>query len=79
MKVKVRYFASLQDQAGLAEEWVETKASTPGALFLELRERHSFSLAIENAKVAINHEFSTMETALHADDDIVFIPPVAGG
>jgi molybdopterin converting factor subunit 1 len=79
MKLKVQYFALLREQAGRSEEQVDSGAVTPAALFEELRQRHPFTLAPTQLKVAINGEFGAWNQALAEGDSVVFIPPVAGG
>ena len=75
----IRYFAILRDQAGKDEESYQTSAKTPGELFTELADKYSFSLGIDQMKVAVNDTFENWDKVLNEDDLIVFIPPVAGG
>jgi molybdopterin-guanine dinucleotide biosynthesis protein A len=77
--LRVQYFALLREQAGTRDEAVTTSAATPRELFAELAARHSFTLAPEHLKVAVNAEFSDWSRPLNAGDQVVFIPPVAGG
>jgi molybdopterin converting factor subunit 1 len=79
MKIQVRYYAILREQAGKNEESVTTSATTPAALFAELRARYPFTLDMQQLKVAINAEFRDWQTSLRDGDNVVFIPPVAGG
>jgi len=79
MKIQVRYFAILREQAGCSEETLDTAASTPEALFGELAGRHNFSLDASRLKAAVNDDFAAMTTPLNEGDRVVFIPPVAGG
>ncbi len=79
MQLKVQYYALMREQAGRSEETVETSAATPSALYGELMQRHGFTLAREQLKVAVNSEFSDWQRRLAAGDAVVFIPPVAGG
>ena len=78
-EVRVNYFALLRDEAGCAEECVTTACATAGELYVELRQRHRFSMPPDRLRVAINAAFADWDTALAADDLVVFIPPVAGG
>jgi molybdopterin converting factor small subunit len=48
-------------------------------LYEELRNRHSFTLARSQLRIAINGEFADWDVSLAEGMDIVFIPPVAGG
>ncbi len=78
-RIHVQYFAAFRDQAGRAEETVETRADDPAALYKELQGRHGLDLGADRLKVAVNDEFATWDRSLHDGDRIVFIPPVAGG
>lgn len=77
--ITIQYFAILREQRGLTEERVATHASTPGALYGELRERHRFTLPVERVRAAVNDEFVSADAPLRDGDRVVFIPPVAGG
>ena len=79
MQLKIRYYAVMREQAGRSEETIESSAATPADLYSELKARHGFTLAREHLKVAVNSEFSAWSHQLAAGDDVVFIPPVAGG
>jgi len=79
MKLQLQYFALLREQRGLTEETVETNASTPTALYEELRARHAFSLPANRVRAAVNGAFVAADATLKDGDRIVFIPPVAGG
>ena len=75
----VQYFASLRDQAGRGEETVSSTARTPRELYAELRARHKLSLGAEQLRVAVNEDFADWNRPLKAGDNVVFLPPVAGG
>ena len=79
MKVHVEYFALFREQAGRAEETVETGAADPGQLYAELAERHGLTIEPARLKVAVNDRFVGWDVALTDGDRVVFIPPVAGG
>ena len=79
MKLQLQYFALLREQRGLTEETIETTASTPVALYEELRARHAFSLPADRVRAAVNGAFVAADATLKDGDRIVFIPPVAGG
>ena len=79
MQVQIQYFAVLREQAGRAEERRETAASTPEALYEEVRQAHGLALPRSMLRVAINDEFSVWSAPLRDGDRVVFIPPVAGG
>jgi len=75
----VRYFAILREQRGLGAERIATEASTAGALYDELRGRHGFSLPAGRVRVAINGDFTTWDAPVRDGDELVFMPPIAGG
>ncbi|MBE9194635.1 MULTISPECIES: molybdopterin converting factor subunit 1 [Synechocystis] len=77
--IKLRYFASLQEQAKVAEENLITDLNTYRELYDLLSERYRFNLSSTQVKVAVNDEFTTMENIILDQSTIVFIPPVAGG
>lgn len=77
--VKVLYFAKLREERGLDEETVETLACTAAGLYDELSFRHRFTLKLDALRCARNGDFCSWSDPLKADDEIVFIPPVAGG
>lgn len=77
--VRVQYYALLREQARRSDERVETVAATPRALYEELRARHGFTIPAEVLRVAVNGEFGEWSQTLGANDEVVFIPPVAGG
>ena len=79
MQVRIHYFAVLREQAGVADESVETTAATPADLYEQVRASHGFTLPRAMLKVAINDEFCEWSQRLQPGDRVVFIPPVAGG
>jgi molybdopterin converting factor small subunit len=56
-----------------------TAATTPEALYEELRARHPFTLPGNRVRAAVNDAFVDAATPLREGDRVVFIPPVAGG
>ena len=75
----VQYFAILREQRGVTEEKLATAATTPAALYEELRARHGFTLPGNRVRAAVNEVFVAGDAALRNGDQVVFIPPVAGG
>ena len=78
-RLKVLYFASLRDAAGMAEEPVETMAADAAALYAELQSRHGFALQRERLRVAVDGAFAQWDGALRDGSEVAFIPPVSGG
>lgn len=79
MTVHIQYFAILREQRGLTAESIATTATTPGALYDELRARHGFTLPADRIRAAVNDAFVDHAAPLREGDRVVFIPPVAGG
>jgi molybdopterin-guanine dinucleotide biosynthesis protein A len=77
--VKVQYYALLREQAGRSDEALVTTARSPRELYEELKARYPFSLAPEMLRVAVNADFGEWSQPLSDGDQVVFIPPVAGG
>lgn len=77
--VKILYFAKLREERGLDEESLSTYACTTGGLYEELRFKHRLSLPISALRCAANGAFCSWDTLLQPNDEIIFIPPVAGG
>jgi molybdopterin converting factor subunit 1 len=77
--VDIHYFAILREQRGLSQEKLHTAATTPAALYEELRARHGFTLPADRVRAAVNDAFVSGITPLRDGDRVVFIPPVAGG
>ncbi len=77
--VSIRYFAILREQRKLDRETLGTNAATPAALYEELRARHGFTLTAGQIRAAVNGEFVAAGAPLRDGDEIVFVPPVAGG
>jgi len=78
-QVKLVYYAKLREERGFNEETIETLACTCGGLYEELRFRHRFSLSIKALRCARNGGFCQWSQLIEQGDEIVFIPPVAGG
>jgi molybdopterin-guanine dinucleotide biosynthesis protein A len=77
--VTVTYFAQLKELTGTAEESIQTDSETPAGLFEEIRAKHSIPLKRKGMMVAVNGDFADWTHQLSEGEEIVFIPPVAGG
>lgn len=77
--VRVAYYAALREERGIPEERVETRAATAADLYDELCGRHGFRFHRDQLRVAVNEAFAPWDTPLSENDEVVFIPPVAGG
>ena len=78
-RVAITYFALLREQRGLTQETLETDAADAATLYGRLQEQHGFTLTVDRLRVAINGEFVPWPAPLQSGDQLVFIPPVAGG
>ena len=83
MKIHLRYFASVREHIGLAQETIETDAIDLHALREQLISRgETYAAALASGKgirMAMNQVVSDGSTQLQADAEIAFFPPVTGG
>lgn len=83
MIIKVLYFASLRESLGIAEESIQLEGATVSALLEQLRSRGPVwaqQLSPEqNYRFAVNQVMADFATAIRADDEVAFFPPVTGG
>lgn len=79
MTCKVLYFGLLAERRGLAEETVESTATTPGELYAELDEAHGLGLSTANFRVAVNDEFAAWDATIQSGDVVALLPPMSGG
>jgi molybdopterin converting factor subunit 1 len=81
MRVRVRLFASLREAAGQEELWLDLpEGGTPDDAWRRLCE--SFPVLRPRRRslaAAVNRRYAPFEAALEEGDELVFIPPVAGG
>ncbi len=78
-RVRVLYFASLRDAAGMDGEWLDSNAATLAELHAECQARHRFGLPRERLRVAQAGAFAAWSDAVQDGAEIAFIPPVSGG
>jgi molybdopterin converting factor subunit 1 len=81
-RVKVLFFATLRDKAGVRSADLElTPGTTIGALKALLVERfpNIDGQLMEHCLAAINHEYRFDEAEIPAEAEIAFFPPVSGG
>lgn len=77
--VHLKYFAQLQEKSNCSEETIQSEARTPAELYQKLQERHGFNFSRENLRVVINDRFADWDDELFDEDQVVFLPPFAGG
>lgn len=85
MKVHVRYFASVREAVGLAQEdcdlpdTVQTLAQARDWLVAQSG-RHAAALAADRPlRMACNQVMTSGDAALQPDCELAFFPPVTGG
>lgn len=77
MAIRVKYFASLREQMGRAEDGVSHE---PGLTVAALWQRVAPGRGLpDNVLVAINHEYARVEQQVADGDEVAFFPPVTGG
>jgi len=83
MKVTVKYFASIREAIGVANEQRETEATTLGALrdeLIALGGTYADSLARgKSVRLALNQLMCQESAALTDGAEVAFFPPVTGG
>lgn len=81
MRVRIRYFASLREAAGLADETLDVPdGATAGQARALLAERRpALGAPLASCMTAINQRYVTADAPLAENDELVFIPPVGGG
>ncbi|MCE9557597.1 MAG: MoaD/ThiS family protein [Armatimonadetes bacterium] len=79
MKVRVRYFAVLRDRAGIAEELLVTESKSARSLVDEIILLRNLGLPSPLIRIAINGQFAEDDDSVNDGDEVVLIPPVAGG
>lgn len=77
--VSILYFAKLREARGLDEEQITTVACTAAGLYEELRFKHRLPLELDALRCARNGDFCAWSSMIKEGDEVVFIPPVAGG
>ncbi len=81
MRVRIRYFASLREAAGLADETLDLPegATVAQARALLAERRPALAGSLAPCMAAINQRYVSADTPLTENDELVFIPPLGGG
>ncbi|MDR9827958.1 molybdopterin synthase sulfur carrier subunit [Vibrio sp. FNV 38] len=80
--IKVLFFAQTRELVGQDELLLEQEFANVEALRAELAKRgDKWALALDSGKLlaAVNQSIVPLETALNAEDEVAFFPPVTGG
>jgi molybdopterin synthase sulfur carrier subunit len=74
--ITIRYFASLREQYGKAEDQIESA----GIHTVEDVWKKLNSKALpDNVLVAVNQSYAALDTPVKTGDEVAFFPPVTGG
>lgn len=82
MQITVRYYAAARELAGTSEEQIsiEGRGADTRVVRAALAERHPrLSSYLSRMRLAVNGDFAEEGTAVADGDEIVVLPPVAGG
>jgi molybdopterin synthase sulfur carrier subunit len=79
VKLRLRYFASLRDAAGIDAEEVDVVDADAASLYESIAARHGFVLPRTRIRLAVNGEIVDWQRVLAPGDELVFLPPVSGG
>lgn len=79
-EIRVQYFAVLKECSKVSEEVVKLlPGDTGAAVYLRLAEKYRFPLELNEIRVAVQDEFAPLDRELCHGENVIFIPPVAGG
>ncbi len=76
MKISVKYFASMRETMGKADDSAELG---DGATVSDLWAAVSKTPMVENTLIAVNMEYTNADHVLADGDEVAFFPPVTGG
>ena len=81
MRIHVRFFALLRDQAGTSHAELELPAGATVAAALEtIAARYAaLSPLLRTAACAVNRSYARADAVLNDGDEVALIPPVSGG
>ena len=81
MSIRVLFFATLAEVAGLREAYLDASAFPDvGAVYGRLKIEYPGLAAYRRTMLcAVNSEFARFETPVKDGDEVAFFPPVSGG
>ena len=78
-KIRIEFFAVLREQAGLGAIEFEGAGMTPREIYARLAPQYGFILPPDRIRFAVGDEYVSSDAPLKDGDEVLFIPPVAGG
>jgi molybdopterin synthase sulfur carrier subunit len=78
VRVRLRFFASLREALGDADERTVGKGTTAGALWAAMLREHP-ALARVRVRFAVDERYVPAEHVLADGDELAVFPPVSGG
>ena len=81
MRVRVKFFAYTREITGRKEMEIDVKetARLGDILDILVEKFPALERYRDEIKMAINHEYAPLETALRERDEVAILPPVSGG
>ena len=76
MTISIKYFASLRDRLGRAEDRLTVENLTVAELWATLWPDLSLP---PNTLAAVNMEYASLDRTVRDGDEVAFFPPVTGG
>lgn len=77
MAVKIRYFASMRDRMGKAEDTVVLEGGQ--VTVADLWKKIAGQPLPANTLIAVNMEYTNGDAEIKNGDEVAFFPPVTGG
>lgn len=74
--ITIRYFASLREQYGVAEEQIDAADVQTVEDVWKKTNRQGMP---DNVLVAVNQTYAALDTPVKPGDEVAFFPPVTGG
>lgn len=80
MYIDLIFFALYRELAGTGTKRIEVpRGASVADLVRIVRALPGLDRLPEDPVVAVNQEYAAPDTILHEDDEVAFLPPVAGG
>lgn len=81
MEIRVKFFATARDAAGVEACWLTLAAPARGrdAKAALVTRYPRLRGVIDTARLALNQEYQSWDARLGDGDEVVLIPPVSGG